>query len=294
MFFQNPFNVEFIGTWLLGDRQYSQNFKCAPNAGRGDNIVTSWSQSPFDLSGVDADASARRNLTIIFAFNNELYKNWSTVTVDIGGTTLAATTASEIVTLLNANTTFSTYFLAELPQNLDRVLIRQTLPVTRFRFYIQNGTAEEALRFNALAGVAELPTYFMRHTVGGTYRFDFADGQNMLVYLNPNAWATEGDTVAGDVIYHAESSKGISLDLDPTTVREDYELLGGKSGIFNFQKITVDGSDRIEQIIEYPAGAKAGDLGRKINYTYDNGNNNPDEITEIPYTLIAADLITPP
>lgn len=295
MFFQNPFASDYMGSWPLGDRQYSISFKCPINSGRSDAWVTSWEKPTptFDLSGNDPDGNPIDTLTIVFAHNTDLFKNWATLAVDIGGAAVATTSVNEIVANLNADATFASYFTAEASKDLDRVLIRQTFVTGRFRFYIQNGGAETKLRFNARAGVAELPSYFMRHTVGGTYRFDFRDAQNCLVYLDPNAWASLGDSVAGDVIYYATDVKGISLDLDPTTIKEDYELLEGRSGLFTFQKNTVDGSDRITEIIEYPAGAKTGDLARKICYSYTDANKSPDQITEIPYTLTDSDLILP-
>lgn len=76
-------------------------------------------------------------------------------------------------------------------------------------------------------------------------------------------------------------------------VHADYQLLRGRSGIFNFQNITVDASDRITQIIEYPAGTLVGDLARKINYVYSGSNTQPSQITEIPYTLTSNDLVHP-
>jgi hypothetical protein len=77
-------------------------------------------------------------------------------------------------------------------------------------------------------------------------------------------------------------------------MKEDWQLLRGRSsGLFTFQKLTVDGSDRITQIIEYPAGALAGDFARKINYTYNGSNTNPSKVTEIPYVLADGDLVTP-
>lgn len=88
---------------------------------------------------------------------------------------------------------------------------------------------------------------------------------------------------------------GIITDygLDYTVMKKDWEHLGGKTGTFTFQKITVDGSDRITQIIEYNTGAVAGDFGKKINYSYTGANLKPDQITETPYQLVSGDLLTP-
>ena len=77
-------------------------------------------------------------------------------------------------------------------------------------------------------------------------------------------------------------------------MKEDWELLRGRaSGLFTFQKMTVDSSDRITQIIEYPAGAVAGDFARKIQYVYSGSNTNPIQVTEIPHVLQDGDLVTP-
>jgi hypothetical protein len=78
-----------------------------------------------------------------------------------------------------------------------------------------------------------------------------------------------------------------------SAMKEDWELLRGRVEIFNFKKITVDGSDRITEVIEYPAGALAGDLARKTAYVYTGANTSPDQITQIPYTLTSGDLVTP-
>lgn len=74
----------------------------------------------------------------------------------------------------------------------------------------------------------------------------------------------------------------------------DWQLLADRSNTHTFIKITLDGSNRISDIVEYFCGAKAGDMGRKIQYVYTGANTTPDQITTIPYTLTSADLITPP
>ncbi len=78
-------------------------------------------------------------------------------------------------------------------------------------------------------------------------------------------------------------------------IHADWQLFSGRSGIFNFQNITLDTQRRIIQIIEYPAGAVAGYLARKIQYVYSQtGDTNPVQITEIPWTLTQNDLVVPP
>jgi len=132
------------------------------------------------------------------------------------------------------------------------------------------------LKFNKYAGVAELPNYFQKHTIEN--RNNYPDSIGTLIKLD------EGDEVDQTIIEDA----GFSL-----TPKEDYELLKGRSGLFMFQNITVDGSDRITQVIEYPAGAVAGDFARKIRYSYTSANINPNKVTETPYVLEDADLVVP-
>ena len=123
-----------------------------------------------------------------------------------------------------------------------------------------------------------MPSYYVRHTIGN--RFNYTDCTATLVQLD------EGDaTVDQPIITDA--------GFDYSAMQEDWELLGGRVGIFQFKKQTVDGSNRITQIIEYSAGAGVGDIARKINYTYTAANTSPSQITEIPYTLTSGDLISP-
>lgn len=282
-FFQNPFTQDFIAPWLLSDRQYNPDFKCPRNAGRGDEMVVSFGEAPFNLSGNDGDGDSKAVLTISFALNDT--KNWADLAVTITGASLSAITLQEVVTSLQANAVFGDYFTARVRTD-NKVEIKQNKPVTSMRFFIKNGRAETVLKFNKLAGVSEMPTFFERHTIDN--RFTYADSQNALILLDDS-----GSTVDADVIDNAVDNKGVSLGFDHSTVQADWQLIKGKSGIFNFQKITVDGSNRITQIIEYSAGSVAGDLARKVNYTYSGANTNPSQITEIPYTLASGDLVTP-
>jgi hypothetical protein len=349
VFYQNVFVSEFRGDWVLGDRQYSPTFRCLGNAGRGPEIVRAWNQAPYDLSGNDVDGNATRNLTINFARDLDLFKNWVSITVDLGVS--ATTTAADIVTTLTANTNFAAFFTAS-KDNDNRVLITQRLPQEKFRFYISNGTAESVLGFNSRAGIADLPTYFSRHTIANARLR--TDSQNILQQLTFEITAitsanpaqvtsvghglTTGDTITivdsdsgvtidgnrvatvvdannftvpvnnsgavgnygvwarrvdAALITNAVDKSGNSLGLALTDVKADYELLGGRSGIFTFTNNTIDGSNRITESIEYAAGAIAGDLGKRIRYTYTGANTNPDQVTEEPYTLAAGDLVTP-
>lgn len=278
-FFQNPLTSDFYGALVLGDRQFSMDFKCPRNSGRGDEYVTVWNEPTYDLSGNDGDGDSKAVLTISFALNNT--NNWSDFNVTISASSLAATTANEVIASLQANTDFADYFTASLDKfgsGKDRVVIKQKSPITRFRFYIKNGRAESVLNFNKKAGVAELPAYFARHTIAN--RFVYTDSQSQLIELDDS-----GSVVDQNIIDAAGFAHG-----SPSA---DWQLLRGRSGIFQFKKITVDGSNRITQIIEYPAGALEGDMAKKTTYSYTSANTSPDKICEVPYRLESADLVTP-
>lgn len=288
-FFQNPFADEFEGSWPVGDRQHMPTYVIKPNAGRGKEIIHSWNKGPYDLSGTDSDGNDKKYLNIVYALHNP--KNWATMQIDLTATaaSAAAVTVEEVLSALNASTLFKERFIAEIGSYNDvtanTIKIRSKKPTTEFKFYVRNGQAEEALGFNARAGVAELPTYLSRHTIDN--RFNYVDSQNAIIELNPSS------NVDAAIINNAVDARGVSLGYSSGTVQSDWELLRGRAGIYTFQKLIVDGSDRITQIIEYPAGAKAGDMAKKINYAYSGSNTNPDQITEIPYTLTNGDLVTP-
>ncbi len=289
-FFQNPFAREFQGYWSLGDRQHSLTFAVPGNAGRGPKHVAAWVEPPYNMSSNDADGNSANTLVIRYSLRNEA--RWATMSINVaaGAASSSAVTAEEIVANLNADTTFNDRFTAHIVKfdsGKSRVMIVSKQDETQITFYVVNGRAEEKLSFNRRAGVAEMPTYFDRHTVesliGGT-----VGSEGMVIELDPDA-----NDVDADIIDAAVNAHGISLGYDSSDVSEDWELLRGRSGIFNFQKITVDSSDRITEIIEYPAGAVVGDMARKIAYTYTGAKTKPDQITEIPYVLDTGDLVTP-
>lgn len=301
-YFQNPFSKDFHGNWVLSDRQHILDFVCPRNAGRGDNVVVSWANGPFDSTIPDADGNSRDILTIYFS-RVPTWDAWTRLQIDI--TTTAVSTSSiapfEIVSALNANTLFSAWFTASLNANNGRVEIYSKKPFPEIHFYVANGRAEEFLKFNARAGVAELPTYFDRHKI--THLFSsleemlrYTERLGTLIPLYPsNAYGPSGGTSAVDnaIVDEAVDYAGKNLGLDSSSVQEDWELLSGRSGLFTFKKQSVDANDRITQIIEYQAGSTIGDLARLTKYTYTGLKKTPDQITEEPYTLVGADLITP-
>jgi len=265
-FYQNVFDQEFQGYMLLGDRKLIPTFKVAPNKNTQYRQLT-WNEGPYDLS-------SGSNLTFNFSWDTD-FAHWATLTIDVAGVVVAATTPSEIAALLNAETTFATMLIASV-EGSKVFLTRRETARKSFKFYFGNTGAESIIGFNLKSGVSEFPSYFDRHAIEN--RLVYPDSLGMLIKLD------EGDSDDQLVI----TAAGFSL-----TPKEDYELLAGRSGIFTFKNQTVDISDRITEVIEYPAGAKVGDLAKKTVYVYSGANKNPIEVTEIPYTLQGADLITP-
>jgi hypothetical protein len=281
-FFQNPFPASHQFSWVISDRKYSQTLVMPPNAGRGDETVIGYVEGPYDVSGNDGDGDSNNVLTISFALNDP--KNFSDIAITISGATASAVTVDEVIASLEANTRFAEYFTATVQGGM--VLIRQRHPITRFRFYVKNGRFESLIKFNRKAGVAELPLQMAKHTIAN--RFVYADSQGCIIELDD-----DGSVVDAAIINTAVDAHNNSRGFSAASPKEDWELLDGKSGLFMFKKITVDGSNRITEIIEYSAGSIAGAQAKKTIYTYTAANTNPDEIFEIPYTLQSGDLIAP-
>ena len=269
-FYQNVFDSEFIGVLLLGDRQLSLNFRVRGNTNSSIDLI-GWNTGPYDLSSA-------ANLTFNYSF--DAGNTWTALVVNVasGAVSSSAVRVDEIVTALNADATFAALYEASVANDGKSGLyikVRSRRPRGNWKTYISNTGAETKIRFNKKAGVAELPSYFSRHTIGS----GFTDGVGMLIELDT------GDTADQAIITDA--------GLDHTAEREDWELLEGRSGLFTFKKFTIDGSNRITQIIEYPAGAEEGDFAKKTTFTYSGANTNPSTSAEVPYTLESGDLITP-
>lgn len=270
-FFQNLFDQEYQGYMLLADRKLMPTFKVSPNKNLQSKQVA-WNHGPYDLSGGSL-------LEFNFSWDSE-FKNWSKVSIDVVGADASSTTAHEVAAALNANAMFSSVYDAGVTfvDGGETVTISRNPKRSNVRFYFGNSGAETVLGFNKKAGVAELPSYFERHTVENINNFE--DSAGILLLLD------ESDSIDQAVIENA--------GFDPSSMQADWQLMKGRaSGLFTFQKLAVDGSDRITQVIEYPAGAVPGDLARKIQYSYSGSNTNPNKVTEIPYVLQSGDLVTP-
>lgn len=269
-FFINLFDQEYQGYLVLADRKLSPTFKVDPNKNLQSQQIA-WNAGPYDLS-VDK--------VLEFNFSWDInFKTWTKVQIDVSGTNPAATSVNEVVSALNSDPMFSSMLIAKSTELEGEESVLLTRKKSKnFKFYFSNSGAEKHLKFNKNAGFGELPNYFERHTVENAN--NYADSAGILIKLD------ETDPVDQAVIS--------SFGYDPLNMKEDWELLEGRGpGLFTFKKSIVDGSGRITETIEYPAGAKVGDFARKIKYTYSGSGANPVQVAEIPYVLQNGDLINP-
>lgn len=276
-FYQNVFENDFFGHFLLGDRQYVLDFKVPANLNKS-MYACGWANPPYNTVG---------NTDLTFNYSLNAGQIWQAFVVTL--TSGAAQTADQIVADLNANTNFASLFTATVivvqGQNvpLRKVMIQGTTSIReRFKFYISNTSAETILRFNQKAGVAQMPSYFERHTIENFIEHG-PGGDN----LYPDSLGTIIALTQPTDNFYIEAA-GLS-----TVALADYELLAGRSGLFTFKKITVDGSNRMTSVIEYPAGAPVGSLAKRTQYTYTGANTTPNQITEIPYVMTSGDYVTP-
>lgn len=269
-FFQNVFDQEYQGYLVLADRKLIPTFKIAPNKNLQSHQVA-WNVGPYNFS-VD------NILKFNFAWDKE-FKDWASVSINLAGATASATTAAEVANALNNQPMFSSMFVASTAAVDGGLTVSVKKKASKnVKFYFENTGAEKVLGFNKNAGVAELPAYFERHTVENVKNFE--DSTGLLIRLD------EANAVDQAIIENA--------GFDPAQMQEDWQLLKGRSpGLFTFKKFTLDGSNRVTEAIEYPAGAVVGDFARKIKYVYSGSGSNPTQITEIPYVLTAGDLVTP-
>jgi hypothetical protein len=123
------------------------------------------------------------------------------------------------------------------------------------------------------------------------------DGQRTVTVTGTNTFTvpvnvtTAGTT--GEWLGQTEYEILTDANVDYTSYMADWQHLRGRTDVFMFYKNTVDGSNRITSQIQWQAGAKAGDLAKRILYTYSGANTNPTTQLEIPYVLTASDLLRP-
>lgn len=289
-FFQNPFADEFEGSWPVGDRHHMPTYVIKPNTGRGKEIIYAWNNAPYNLSGNDLDGNAKKYLKIVYCLHNP--KNWATMQIDLTSTAVSASsvTMEEVATALAANTLFNERFYVEISSynsSASRtVKIFSKKPTTEFKFYVQNGQAESVLKFNTRAGIAELPTFMSKHTIAN--RFVYPDSEGKIIQLDMSL----NEDAA--LVNNAVDFRGVSLGYSSSIVQQDWQLLRGRSGIYQFVKgPSGNAVSTTETQILYPAGAKAGDLAEKIVTQKDAGGIVVASF-QMPYTLASGDLITPP
>ena len=272
-FFMNVYDFEFRGSLLSADRQYQQTFKIKANTNRSDYIL-SGNTEPYDFS-------SETDLTISFCYDVEQV-NYANVTIDISGSTASATTAAEVVTALNADNLFSTFFTASVfKTNIigvtgNKVLIKSKKPKSNFKAHVVNSSAEGFIQFNKFAPIQELPTYFERYDIAK--RFNFTDlGSERIVLLDTS------NTIEADYI----DAAGFNYSAPSA----DWQLLKGCNDQYMFTK-KVYTSGLVSAEIKYPAGASEGDAAFKTTYQYTG--SSLIGICEIPHIIASGDLITPP
>lgn len=209
-FFQNVFVEDFIG-----DRHLYLNFEIPANRGRGDIVVSSYGNAPFNLSGNDAEGDSNNILGIGFAIDRE-HKLWTYINVDVTSEAISSASVSiaEIVASLNSDVYFSERF--EAIDNKNSVHIRQKLQSVNMKFYILNNRAETKLKFNERAGIAEMHSNFEDHLIDNRFE-DFSLG--MLIKLDP------ANAVDAAIISGAKDKYGKSLGLNPSAPESDADLL---------------------------------------------------------------------
>lgn len=264
-FFQNVFDFEFRGMLYSADRQYQSTYKVPPNTNRSD-YMASGNDGPYDLT-------ANTNLLINYAFDPEL-RNYATLSINVSGANIAATTVFEIMEALNSNSGFSTHFIASKKEN--GLLITTKRQKNNFRAYISNSGAEKIIKFNKNAPIYELPSYFERYSVENRFKYSEL-GSNRLILLNP------ADPVDSNIISEA--------GYDPLNPTPDWKLLKGTNDAFWFYKRTYT-TGQLTSEIKYPAGSVAGALAKKTYYVYDG--SDLVEVMETPYILKESDLLVPP
>lgn len=272
-FFQNVFDFEFRPSLLGADRQYSMSWRLPANANRSDYML-SGNAEVFDLSSLN-------ELTINYAYDPS-FQNYSTLVVNVAGVDATNTKAIEVVTLLNADATFSSLFTASLypsttiPGSANKILIKGLRSRGNFRAYVSNSGAEQLIQFNKSAPIRELPSYFEKYDIDERFNYPTL-GPDRVLLLNPaDSYEASLITAAG---------------FNPLAPLADWQLLRGQNDAFWFYKRTYSGSVLVSEI-KYPTGAVAGDLAKKTQYQY--SGSDLIAITEIPYVLQSGDLITPP
>lgn len=269
-FFMNVYNQEFRGNLVLSDRQYSMGFVIPANKNSNEFSIAG-NPEPYDLTTYDT--------LLIFVSVNSCFFTLSAIIT--GG---SADSAQTVADRLNAISAFSQYFTADVTGKIGSQHVRLHLknPRTDTKFFVYFSGANYILNFTKYAGIAEIPTYFRKYLIDTS-----SSNQNQFL-LELDGTDTAPDGARAIIRNFLGNQSWTNSDL-----KADWELFGGKSGLFKFQKTTVDGDGRPSVVIEYSAGAVAGDLAKRITYTYNGTTGAVLNYTEEPYTLTSGDLISP-
>lgn len=123
------------------------------------------------------------------------------------------------------------------------------------------------------------------------------NGQRTVTRINDDTFSVPVNvTVAGTTGEWLSTNEKQLLDdvgITYSTMLADWQHLKGRSANFMFTKNTIDGSNRITSQIEWAAGAVAGQLVKRTQYTYTSANTTPTTSIELPYILQTSDLLTP-
>ncbi len=309
-FFMNPFDTDFkanlvmaVGTSGWGQQSLTYNVP----ANKNNSLATvAWNPEPYDFTLTTDDI-----LTI--RYNNNQINGYTYATLNISLT--GVTTAAGVVSALNGNATFATFWNAKVKEFSEgkTVFIEAKPALSRLgiKYWFENLGAEEALRFNKMAGIAEIPSYFSRHrfeayTDAASPNFMKDNEVFQLIQLDVDPLAYINDPLVSPEITAAiaavnlaiiqeftnnPSFAGVSDPNPDNRVKYDWELLKGRTALYTFTKKTFSGGLPTE-IIEYNAGSVVGDAAKRTVIVY--SGVDPIEKFEMPHILVAADMITPP
>jgi len=259
-----------------------------PGNKNNNRIMVAWNPEPYNFSTYNT-------LTINYAIDPQMVY-FASLGINVAGATPSATLASEVCTALNANATFANLFQATtqpwqayLPRTRDpinTVLITCIKPAEIIRTYITNAGAEQLMRFNKNAGIAELPTYFSRYAlvINGV--------------ANPTFNPLNANLIPGYLVQLNGADTVVDLPIirnflnnqawTNSNLQTDWQLLSGRDRRLLFTNSVVNTSGNISgftSTITWPAGAGIGDMG-----VQQLTNSSGTQTYQIPYVLQSGDI----
>jgi len=270
-FFQNPFEFTFNGSLFGIGPQYTISYNIGANR-NSPSYIAAYNLEPYDLSeGAD--------LVFNVATDPEML-HFHPFAVTLTGSTIAAVTAAEIVSVLNANSQFAEFFSARYikfnSSDAKNTVLIVAKNRTFFKCYISNKDACFPLAINKYAPVKELPDLFQQYSIQNIYSY-LNLGTQRILYLDP---LDEDDA---KVITNA--------GFDPLSQTPDWKLLASASPFYTFTKTVYSSGSIVDYKLAYNAGSKVGQMCKKTVYQYAGANITG--VLEIPYILQESDLIEP-